>query len=98
MIRFLIVIALLIISPLTAYAQETGSEDSPATRIEVDENNHIIRFFINGEEAARLTEKGFEARLIQATGSAVSEQGPNGSTETTSPEAQNTNQEGSDAP
>lgn len=59
--------AALYIGGVPVYAQEQAASDAPATqqgdtRIEVDDENDVIRFFIKGEEVMHLDEEALHVR------------------------------------
>lgn len=44
----------------TALSQTTSLNTEALTRIEADNDAHVIRFIVNGNEVGRLTERGLE--------------------------------------
>ncbi|MBN9889377.1 hypothetical protein [Salipiger abyssi] len=71
MMKFFIFVLFLAIAPLHANAQESAETPPADTRIEVDEDNDVIRFFIDGEEAAYLSKEGFMVRDSVAYGGTI---------------------------
>ena len=58
--NFLILIFVII--PAFAHAQENPKISAESTKVEVNEEDHTIRFIIDGEEAAILSKSGFFVR------------------------------------
>jgi len=72
----------------SAFAQDMSNSNAKSdTRIEIDDESHIIRFFIDGEESARLTKEGFSVRNSMAYGGTIRDQGEEGFTENTDNQA-----------
>lgn len=60
------------------YRNALAAEAKPATRIDVDQTNHMIRFFIDGEESVRLSGEGLEVRNNIAYGGTTRDYGEAG--------------------